>query len=104
MKTNNIKTKIIGTVLAGICTISAIFAISAVSASAMSNSSAKTASSTTAMSTVRTNSADGSTEPTVDKEPGIYPIDGDHFLIVYKDHTFRLIHGEPPTTRPWTIA
>ena len=42
-------------------------------------------------------------KPTCDKEPGIYPIDADHFMIVYKDRTFRIVHGEPPTTRPWTI-
>lgn len=77
--------------MAVICAISAIFTVSSLSVAAADTNSGSY-------------SSQDSTQPTVDKEPGIYPIDADHFLIVYKDHTFRLMHGEPPTTKPWTIA
>ena len=51
-----------------------------------------------------TSSQSTTEQPTIDWKPGVYPVDGDHFIIVYPDHTFKLMHGEPPTTRPWTIA
>lgn len=94
MKTNQIKTKVIGTILAAVCAASSVAALSSVCAYAISTSSSDTTAA----------AVQDEPEPTVDKEPGIYPIDNDHFLIVYSDHTFRLVHGEPPTTNPWTIA
>lgn len=88
------RTRIAGTIISVICIVSALATSTAVGAMTIGASKANT-----------TSASSSTTEPpTIDREPGIYPIDGDHFLIVYKDHTYRLMHGEPPTTRPWTIA
>ena len=94
MKKNTNRARLAGIVISVICIVSALATSTAVGAMTIGASKTNTASA----------SSETTTEPTIDREPGIYPIDADHFLIVYKDHTFRLVHGEPPTTNPWTIA
>ena len=84
-------TKVVGIILAAVCVLSTAAAVTVCTAAADTN-------------TDSTYSSAGDTKPTCNKEPGIYPIDADHFLIVYEDHTFALMHGEPPTHKPWTIA
>ena len=80
--------------MALVCLLSTVSVLSAGAAAVSdNNSSASSACSKAA-----------SEEPTINRPPGIYPIDGDHYLIVYEDGTYRLMHGEDPTHNPWTIA
>ena len=84
-----ITVKSIGTLL------TVIFAVSsfAVVATSFSTSASETQPGIEANSTTVTEEA---TAPTIDKEPGIYPIDADHYLRVYPDHTFRVVsRGDP---------
>lgn len=97
--TKEFRTKIIGIAAAVACTVTTLAAVSSFCVGAAnSDASAQT------NKNISAEYDQEATQPTIDWEPGVYPVDADHFIIVYKDHTFRLMHGEPPTTRPWTIA
>ena len=92
----------VGFVMAIVLFVTTFAATTVVTASGATTSEDQ-ASTTTGAKTAAV-SDEEETKPTINKEPGIYPIDADHYLIVHEDGTYEIRHGEDHIAKPWTIA
>ena len=85
--------KAIGIVMAMVCVFSTIGAAAVFSAAAADSQKMTTV-------TASSSNAEENTEPTTYLEPGIYPIDNDHYLLVNPDHTFVVVYNPPTEDNP----
>ena len=80
----NVLAKVIGLMLAAVCVCSTMGALAVCGASAAETEPAA--------------AAQESAQETIGLEPGIYPMDAEHYLVVNEDHTFYVVYA--PATDP----
>ena len=90
-------TKALGVIMAAVCVFSTMGVVTAVGASAVET---KASDPQTTDNAQPTSSTEDNTAPTTYLEPGIYPIDGDNYMIVHEDHTFEVVHRDHPSQEP----